>query len=99
MPTFGVVPLQEAMERSARDNRSRAVAEYVTFLEQLRKGQAGKLEPNEGESVPTIRRRLGAAVRLSGKPVVIKRAGSQIYFWLEGEGAAPRRRGRPRKAD
>ena len=37
-------------------------------------------------------RRLGAAAKASGKDLVVKTIGGEVYFWLKA-----RRRGRPRK--
>ena len=42
----------------------------------------------------TVRRRLGAAIKATGKNVQIKRVGADIYFWEE---PVKRRGGRPRK--
>ena len=92
MPEFELVPLQQALESST--SRSDAVSEYIRYLERLARDEAGKLMPSEGETVATVRRRLGSAVKASGKSMTIKRVGAEIYFWEE----PPKRRGgRPRK--
>ena len=84
------------MMKSATGKRAQMMAEYVGFIERLQEGQAGKLQPDEGETVVAVRRRLGAAANLAGKDLVMKRAGDEIYFWLPRPGERPR--GRPRKA-
>ncbi len=97
MPTFEVVPVQEAMRRSTNSRRARQVQEYVAYIEQLNEGQAGKLTPLENETALTVRRRLSSAAKISGRDLRISRSGDEIYFWIQT--AAPRRRrGRPPKA-
>ena len=93
MPTFELIPLDEAMMKSATGKRAQMIAEYVGFIEKLQEGQAGKLQPSEGETAMALRRRLGAAAKLAGRELVIRRAGDEVYFW-----EAPKKRGRPRKA-
>jgi hypothetical protein len=97
MPTFEVVPVNEAMRKSTGSRRARQVQEYITYIEQLGEGQAGKLTPAEGETALTVRRRLSSAAKLSGRDLKISRAGDEIYFWTQ-TGAGRRRRGRPPKA-
>ena len=64
----------------------------------MHKGQAGKFQSSEGESALAMRRRLNAAAKLTGKDLVIKRAGEEVYFWEESKkSGGRRRRGRPRK--
>ena len=53
--------------------------------------------PDEGETTTALQRRLGAAAQLLGKNPVVNRQEGIVYFWLDGSGPAPRRRGRPRK--
>ena len=94
MPTFERIPLGEAKTKTASGKRAHIIAEYVAYIDQLAGGEAGKLQPSEGESVGAVRRRLGAAARQAGKDLTIKRKGDEVYFWVE----ARRRRGRPRKS-
>ena len=47
----------------------------------------------------TIRRRLGAAVELLGKSLVVNRQGDVACFWEEISGSGPRRRGWRRKTN
>lgn len=94
MPEFEVVPRHHAMMASSTRGRSDAIQEYIQHLEQLRPDGAGKLTPSDGETFATVRRRLGSAVKASGRSIQIKRVSAEIYFWEE-----PRktRVGRPRK--
>ena len=97
MPRFELVPLDEAMMKPATGKRAQMMAEYVGFIGKLQEGQAGKLQPSEGETALALRRRLSAAAKLAGKDIVIRRTGDEIYFWT-CESARPRgRRGRSRK--
>ena len=93
MPTFELVPQAEAEVTSATGKRAEITREYLGYVEQLRPGKAGKLQAAEGETASAVRRRLGAAAKLSGRSIVIKRVGEDIYFWGKFAG----RRGRPRK--
>lgn len=99
MPEFEVIPLNQAMIEAASGKRHQAAKEYLPYIERLGEGQAGKLRLTEGEKIATVKRRLGDAARLAGKNMVVKRAGDELYFWLETEPAAPKkRRGRPPKS-
>jgi hypothetical protein len=95
MPTLEVVSRSDAELRTASRARAEALREYIAFIEQLKGDQAGKLQAKGGETLRTVRRRLGDAGRLAGKELVIKCDSEVIYFWLKTSG---RRRGRPRKA-
>ena len=100
MPQFEMLPLEEAMMRSATGRRAEITKEYLSYIEQLGEGQAGKLAVSEGETYATIRRRLGAAAKLVNKDIIVRRAGDDLYFWAQPqEQSRPRRRGRrPRGA-
>ena len=95
MPTFDLVPRNEAELKTASGKRAMIINEYIEYLNQLQDGQAGRLQPVEGEGIMTVRRRIGAAAKAVGKDLVIKRSGDTIYFWAAD--APRRRRGRPRK--
>ena len=92
MPIFDRVPLGEAKVKTASGKRAQIIAEYVRYIEQLRDGEAGRLQAAEGEPITTVRRRLGAAARQLKKSLTIRRTGDEIYFWAE----ETRRRGRGR---
>ncbi len=81
MPTFDQVPLQEVMLKIATGKTAQITQEYLGYIGQLTEGQAGRLQPGESESVATIRRRLGVAAKLSGKDIIIRRQGNEVYFW------------------
>ena len=99
MPKFDRVPLEEAKTKTARPNSKRAqiIGEYVSYIEQLGPGEAGRLQAAEGEKLSTVRRRLGDAGRQLEKKLTIRRTGEEIYFWIEG--TQRRGRGRPRKSN
>ena len=95
MPQFETLPLEEAMLRSATGRRAEITKEYLSYIEQLQEAQAGKLTVIEGETYPTLRRRLGTAAKLAAKDIVVRRAGDDLYFWAQPqERPRPRRRGR-----
>ena len=93
MPTFDQVSLQEAMLKTATGKTAQITQEYLGYIERLPEGQAGRLQVGEGESVATVRRRLGVAAKLSGKDIAIKRLGNEVYFWVQQE-PRPRRQRR-----
>ena len=96
MPKFEIVSKDEAVKKTATaGKRGQILALYLFFIDELKDGKAGKLRASDGESVQAVRRRLGAAAKLSGKNVVIKRFGGEIYFWLEAESPHKRRPKRP----
>lgn len=98
MPKFEVVSMDEAMLKTASSRRSKILLEYMNYIQQLKEGQAGKLAASQDESATAVRRRLGAAAKLAGKDLTIKRNGDDVYFWVHSrETNSPRGRGRPRK--
>ena len=99
MPTFELVPLDEAKMNTSTGKKTELIKEYLGYMNQLQDGQSGKLVATADEKIGAIRRRLGAAAKVAGKDLVIKRVGNEIYFWPKSEVKAPpkRQRGRPRK--
>ena len=91
MPRFDTVSMDEVRAKTASPEQTQLVAEYRAYIEQLTPGKAGKLQPSVGETTRALRRRLGAAAKASGKGLVVKTVGGEVYFWLKA------RRGRPRK--
>ena len=91
MPKFEVVPAATAQIEAATGKRAERLREYLGYIEQVGEGQAGKLEPVEGETPTAVRRRLTVAANAAGKELVVRRIGDEVYFW-----EAPRKRGRPR---
>lgn len=94
MPEFELVSREEAMKTPSRPGRSEMIQEYVERINGLGRDEAIRLTPSVGETVATVRRRLGAAIKASGKSIRIKRLGSEVYFW---EDPPKRPGGRPRK--
>jgi hypothetical protein len=96
MPEFTTVSVQEAQIRTIPGPQGKFINEYADYIQQLPKGQAGRLRAEESENPLTIRRRLVSAAMALGVPLTIKRSGNDLYFWREdGEAEQPRpRRGR-----
>lgn len=98
MPNFEVVSLEEAIRKSAlAGRRGDVLREYLGYVDQMEEGQAGKLRVSEAEDPAAVRRSLGAAAKLAGKRLVIKRVGEEIYFWAQPPEAATRGRRRGRR--
>jgi hypothetical protein len=70
------------------------INEYADYIQQLHQGQAGKLRIGENEKHATVRRRLVSAAQALGINLIIKRSGSDIYFWSEERGEEQPRRKR-----
>ncbi len=88
MPRFDIVPIEEARGKTASESasvrkRAQILQEYLGYIDQLTKGQAGRLVASAGETTATVRRRIGAASRSAGKKLTIRRAGDEVYFWVE----------------
>ena len=92
MPQFTTTSVEEARKITGGGKRQRELAEYVESVNGLSRGVAGKVVASEGETLSTIRRRLGDAARASGKDIEVRRTDDAIFFWLSER----RRRGRPR---
>jgi hypothetical protein len=93
MPEFTTVSVQEAMVQTIPGRQGRFINEYAQYIQQLPKGQAGKLHSGENENPLTIRRRLISAAKALGMNIIIKRSGNELYFWREDrEEEQPRRR-------
>ena len=93
MPTFDILPLNEARANSATGQRAALLQEYMGYIQHIGPGRAGKLQPEAGETTQAIRRRLNAAAETLGKELQVRRSANAVYFWAPD---APRR-GRPRK--
>ena len=90
MPSFVVVPMDDAQKRRGPTKRDLLVKEYQEFIDRVGTRQAGKLTPDSGETAAAVRRRIGAAGKASGVTLQIRRTGDAVYFWRA------RLRGRPR---
>ena len=100
MPEFQRLTLGEAQLQSGTGKRAQLIRQYVQYVEQVEMGQAGKLTPEEGESVTAVRRRLTAAAQHLGRELVVRRTKEDtIIFWLDtGEPRRRRRRTREEMA-
>ena len=83
-PTLNIVPIEKARGKSASaGKRAQILKEYRRYIDQLKSGEAGRLVAGAGETTATVRRRIGAAAGSAGKNLTIKRAGDEVYFWVE----------------
>jgi hypothetical protein len=85
MPDFTTVSVKEAQLRTIAGRQGRYMNVYANYIQQLPKGQAGRLRIGEEEKPLTIRRRLAVAAQTLGINLIIKRSGSDVYFWKEGD--------------
>ena len=92
MPEFTTTTLEEVQRLTGGGKREKDLAAYVESVNGLAAGTAGKVVPSDGETLSTVRRRLGDAVRRSGRDIEIRRTDHAVYFWMK----KGRRRGRPR---
>jgi hypothetical protein len=98
MPDFEIVPLNEAQSRTALVGRRGAlIQEYVGYIQQLGRKQAGKLQVTGDEKIMTIRRRLAQAAQALDMNLVIKRSGEELYFWAQPSAEERPRGGRRRR--
>jgi hypothetical protein len=86
MPEFTTVSVTEAKLRTTSGRQKTFLDDYVTYIQQLPKGQAGRLRIGESENPLTIRRRIGVAAQTLGINLIIKRSGNDVYFWREDTG-------------
>ena len=82
MPEFNKLPLHEAVRRAASSAQAKVRAEYLGYIEALGPGEAGRLQINAGEQLGVVRTRLSTAARLAGISLIIRRAGSELLFWV-----------------
>ena len=92
MPQFTTTSLEEAQRLTGGGKREKDLAAYLESVNGLVVGTAGKVVPAEGETLSTVRRRVGDAARRSGRDFEIRRTEDAVYFWIKDG----RRRGRPR---
>jgi hypothetical protein len=86
MPEFTTISVTEAQIRTIPGRQGTFMNEYADYIQQVPKGQAGKLTIGEGEKHTAIRRRLVTTAKAMNIPLTIKRSGSDIYFWREDGG-------------
>ena len=94
MPEFTTVPVQEAQIRTTPGRQGKFINEYADYIQQVPKGQAGKLRIGEDEKHTAVRRRLVSAAQAMNIPLIIKRSGNDLYFWRQDGGAKQPRRKR-----
>jgi hypothetical protein len=93
MPEFTTVPVQEAQMRTIPGRQGAFINEYADYIQQVPKGQAGKLRIREDEKHTTVRRRLVSAAQAMNITLIIKRSGTDLYFWRQdGREEQPRRK-------
>jgi hypothetical protein len=93
MPEFTTVSIKEATLQTSSGRQKRYLHEYIDYITQLPKGQAGRLRVGEQEKHATVRRRLVSAANALHIPLIIKRSGNDLYFWQENGGdEQPRRK-------
>lgn len=93
MPKFDLVAIDEALLKTATGKKAQILREYMGYIEQVPEGKAGVLRASEGERTGSVRRRLGAAARVAGKQLTIKRVGLEVYFWAKAQSGPALRRG------
>lgn len=81
MPVFGTLSISGARAQSATGKRAALIEEYIGYIQRVAPGEAGKLEPGEGETTQAIRRRLNAAAQALGKDLHVRRSANAVYFW------------------
>jgi hypothetical protein len=86
VPEFTTVSVQEAKLRTLSGRQGAFMTEYIGYIQQLPKGQAGRLSIGESDNPLTIRRRLAVAAQTLGINLIIKRSGNDVYFWREDTG-------------
>jgi hypothetical protein len=97
MPEFTTISVTEAQIRTIPGRQGTFINEYADYIQQLPRGQAGRLHVMEQENPLTIRRRLVTAAKALNINLIIKRSGNDLYFWREDGEAEQPRRGRPRR--
>jgi hypothetical protein len=83
MPEFTTVSVQEAQLRTIPGRQGKFINEYADYIQQVPKGQAGRLRTGDGENPLTVRRRLVSAATALAISLAIKRSGNDLYFWRE----------------
>ena len=96
-PPFDILPLNEARANSATGQRAALLQEYIGYIQRVAPGQAGKLEPREGETTQAVRHKLNAAAEALGKDLEVRRSANAVNFWTPDgrrRGQAPQGVGR-----
>ena len=74
MPEFKKLTAAEIATLTARQPRTEALAEYLSYLDPIRPGDWGSIELSEGELQRAIKRRTSTAARSQGKQIKWRRS-------------------------
>lgn len=81
MAEFAVIKRSDAPRRPTSPGRLRArMAEYEDYVASLKKGQAGKLVPGDGESVRAVAVRVTRAAKRIARPTEVWTVDGAVYF-------------------
>ncbi len=81
MAEFAVVKASQAPRRPTIPARLRArMAEYEVYVVSVKKGQAGKLVPDDDETSRAVAVRVTRAARRRAKPMDVWTADGAVYF-------------------
>jgi hypothetical protein len=86
MPEFTTLSVKEAKLRTLPGRQETFMNGYIDYIQQVPKGQAGKLRIGANEKHTTVRRRLTTAAKAMHIALTIKRSGTDVYFWRENGG-------------
>ena len=68
MPKFDIVPIEEVRAKTPSGGKTAQILqEYRGYIDQLTKGEAGRLVAAAGETTATVRRRIGAEYGRPGR--------------------------------
>jgi hypothetical protein len=81
MPHLDVLSVEQAQLNSATGKRAQTLREYISIIERVPHGQAGRLSPEPGETLGAVQRRLNAAAKTTDQTLTIKRTDEHVYFW------------------
>ncbi|MEX0781791.1 MAG: hypothetical protein WD557_04010 [Dehalococcoidia bacterium] len=83
MAEFAVIKQSQAPRRPTTPGPLRArMAQYEDYVASLRKGEAGRLVPTDGEAARGLALRVTRAATRLGRPVEVWTAESAVYFKL-----------------
>ena len=82
MPAFRRVSRDETSSRRPAVNPALArLKQYQGYVKKVAPGVTGRLTPGKGETPAAVRRRLGAAAKVLGVQLTVKRVGDRVFFW------------------
>ena len=81
MAEFTLIDEAKAPKRpTTPPSMKRRMQEYEGYVTGLKKGQAGKLVPSDGESLRSLALRVSRAAKRAGKPVTAWVGDDAVYF-------------------